>query len=77
MTREEHYFANGVVTYWDSDTGQMGIKTTKRGHRYLEKRAKKKGLTVEEYVRQALTDSLQGVGANVDHASFTVEKGDH
>jgi hypothetical protein len=35
---------NGVTLYWNKD--EMGIDATKRGYRYLEKRAKKKAALV-------------------------------
>jgi hypothetical protein len=56
--RKERTYANGITIYWDTETGEMGIGATKRGHRYLEKRAKAEGKTVSQYCRDVLTNSL-------------------
>lgn len=70
MSREARIFANGVTLYWDTDSGEMGIDATKRGYRYLEKRAKREGQTVDQYCRDVLTDALQSAGVKIDPQSF-------
>ena len=68
--RHARIYGNGVTIYWDTDSGEMGIDATKRGYRYLEKRAKRKGQTVSQYCRDVLTDALQSAGVKVNAESF-------
>jgi hypothetical protein len=51
--------ANGVTIYWDTEACQIHLTASQRGWRYITKRAKKKGLTPEEFSRQILTETLR------------------